>query len=388
MKKLIKLFTLAFAMVFTFTACSTESEVIGGADTSTEINVSDESSASETDEIEKINIVATTFSEYDWLKQIIGDNTDKFDLTMLVNSGVDLHSFQPTVDDIMTVSDSDMFVYISGESSSWVEDVLVGDVNENMMTIDLIDVLGDNVKSEVTVEGMQDDGHDHSEDEHTDEEHDHSEDEHAEDEHDHSEDEHAEDEHDHSEDEHSEEAHEHSHPDEHVWLSLRNAEVVVNYLSAQLGTLDPENADLYNSNAEAYVAELQALDQEYIDAVEAATYDTIIVGDRFPFRYLVDDYGINYHAAFPGCSAETEASFETITFLSTKLNETGIGSIIVLEDDTIQISDTIIESTENKDQEIVTMNSLQSVTTDEADSGVTYLSLMRENLEALKTALN
>ena len=152
--------------------------------------------------------------------------------------------------------------------------------------------------------------------------------------------------------------------------------------------MDPVNAAAYRENAAAYASRLSDLDARYAAAREAADFDTVLFGDRFPFRYLADDYDLNYYAAFSGCSAETEASFETITFLSKKVDELSLRAVLTIEGNDHRIAETIIQNTKNKDQDIAELNSLQSVTGEQADQGVTYYGVMKDNLDVLKAALN
>ena len=242
----------------------------------------------------KLKVVTTIFPEYDWVRAILGDKAENAEITMLLDNGVDLHSYQPTADDIVKISDCDLFVYVGGESDGWVEDALRNATNRNMKVINLLEVLGDSVKTEEIVEGMQEEEHEHEDAE----EHEHE---------------------DAEEHEHEEET------DEHVWLSLKNAKMLVRVISKALQELDPDNKDIYAANADAYVKKLSALDADYQAAVDAASNKTILFGDRFPFRYLVDDYGLRYYAAFVGCSAETEAGFETISFLAKRVDEPFVG---------------------------------------------------------------
>ncbi len=307
----------------------------------------------------RLQIVTTIFPEYDWVMNILGDDPAKADVTMLLDSGVDLHSFQPTAADILKISTCDLFIYVGGESDEWVDDALQEATNKDMIVISLLDVLGDAAKEEEVIEGMQEEEHDHG---HEDEE-DHDED------------------HDH---EHEEEEAEY---DEHVWLSLRNAAVLVNSISDAVQKLDPDHAGSYKKNAAAYVEKLNALDAEYQAAVSAASVRTLLFGDRFPFRYLVDDYGLAYYAAFVGCSAETEASFETITFLAGKVDELSLPAVLTIEGTDHRIAETIVQNTQTKDQQILTMDSMQSVTAKEVGNGTTYLSIMEKNLAVLKDAL-
>ena len=311
-----------------------------------------------TDKTDKLSIVTTIFPEYDWVKEILGDKADNAEITMLLDNGVDLHSYQPTADDIVKISDCDLFIYVGGESDGWVDDALKNATNKDMKVINLLEVLGDSVKTEETVEGMQEEEHDHDHedaDEHDDaEEHDHEEE---------------------------------AEYDEHVWLSLRNAETLCNAISGALQQVDPDNKDAYAANTSAYIKKLSALDADYQTAVDAATYKTVLFGDRFPFRYLVDDYGLSYYAAFVGCSAETEASFETISFLAKKVDELKLPCVLTIEGAQHKIAETIVQNTTAKNQKVLTMDSMQSTTSKDVKNGTTYLSVMEKNLSVLKEAL-
>ena len=331
--------------------------------------------AAKAEESRKLSIVTTIYPEYDWVKEILGSNAEHAELTMLLDNGVDLHSYQPTAEDIMKIADSDLFIYVGGESDGWVEDALKEATNEDMKVINLLETLGENVKEEEMVEGMQEGEHHHD---HEDGDHDH-------------EHESAEAEHDH---EHGEAEHEHHHDhgdepeyDEHVWLSVRNAKVLCTAIEEALAELDAENAESYAANLKSYSEKLDSLDQEYQAAVDGAAVKTLLFGDRFPFRYLVDDYGLDYYAAFVGCSAETEASFETISFLSQKVDELGLKAIMTIEGPEHKIAETIKENTKTKDQQILTMDSMQATDAEDVAAGVSYLSIMTENLEVLKAAL-
>ena len=328
----------------------------------------------------KLSIVTTIFPEYDWVMNILGDKKDNADVTMLLDNGVDLHSYQPTADDIVKIKTCDMFIYVGGESDEWVEDVLETADNKDMVVINLLEGLGDQVKEEELIEGMQGEEHDHEHDDHEDH------DDHDEEDHDH-------DEHEEDHDEDHDHEHEHHHEegeveyDEHVWLSLKNASILVDKISGKLQTLDATNADTYEKNAKAYIEKLNALDKEYEEAVAAGSIKTLLFGDRFPFRYLVDDYGLDYYAAFIGCSAETEASFETIAFLSQKTDELNLHTILTIEGSDQKIAKTIVENTTSKDQQILILDSMQSVTSKDVKDGANYYSVMEKNLEVLKEAL-
>ena len=307
-----------------------------------------------TDTTDKLSIVTTIFPEYDWVRQILGDKADNADVTMLLDNGVDLHSYQPTADDIVKISDCDLFIYVGGDSDGWVEDALKNATNKDMKVVNLLEVLGDKVKNDEVVEGMQEEEHEHEDGEEHEEGEEH---------------------------EHEEEA------DEHVWLSLKNAEVLVGTISNALQEVDPGNKDAYAANADAYVKKLSALDAEYQTAVDNAARKTVLFGDRFPFRYLVDDYGLNYYAAFVGCSAETEASFETISFLAKKVDELKLPCVLIIEGKNHKIAETIVKNTAPKSQKILTMDSMQSTTSKDVASGTTYFSVMEKNLAVLKEAL-
>ena len=464
------------------------------------------------DSSERIRIVATIFPQYDWTRQIIGDNMDNFELILLQDTLVDLHSFQPSISDIVTISDSDLFIYVGGHSDDWVENVMRQATNPDMIVINMMDALGSAIRYEEFVEGMEhghdcahdhDHHHDHDcddddcdDDHHHDHNHDHDcddydcEDDHnhasrlvhvsghvyisrlvsaySDDDyecccdydyyylcccdydyypceydwvyeyepcccdygyyyecccdyyyahyynhdHDHSLDSHYHDhdhdhdcdhdydcdhDHDHDCDDHEHGHHHHHHHghhhhhdiyDEHVWLSLRNAIIISHAIADALSELDPDNADDFRQNLAAYTAQLSALDVDFQRMVNAAPNNTLLFADRFPFLYLVADYGINYYAAFPGCSAEAEASFSTIVFLTQRVNELGLHTIMVTESADKSIARTIINNSENRNQQILVLDSLQSVTAGNVRDGITYLDVMRSNLYVLQEALS
>lgn len=288
----------------------------------------------------KLSIVTTIYPIYDWVNEIVKD-TANVEVTYLLDKGVDLHSFQPTAQDIMKVAMADVFIYVGGESDEWVEDALAEAVNPNMKVISLLDELGDAVKEEELVEGMEGE-------------------------------------------EESEEDEEEAEYDEHVWLSLRNAQTLVQAISDTLTKADSDNTAVYQANAAAYIQKLAALDVQYADMVAQAEYKTVLFGDRFPFRYMVDDYGLTYYAAFVGCSAETEASFETIVFLAQKVDELNLPAVLTIEGGNNRIAQTVISATKGRNQKILTINSLQGKPAD----GATYLSVMESNLAVLREALN
>ena len=290
----------------------------------------------------RLTIVTTIFPVYDWCREILGGEADGVELVMLLDSGVDLHSYQPTAADLIRISDCDVFAFVGGESDSWTEDALKGDANPDRKTVNLLQALGDMVLEEETAEGMEageEDGEEEPE------------------------------------------------ADEHVWLSLKNAAVLVDALADAICAADPDRADAYRANAASYREKLAALDERYAEAAEAGSKKTLLFGDRFPFRYLVEDYGLSYYAAFSGCSAESEASFRTIVFLAEKTDELHLGAICQIESADGSIARTIRDNTAGKDQKILTFDSLQSVTAKKLEEGITYLSVMENNLGVLREAL-
>ena len=314
MKRVLSL-ALAFVMLFSLAACS------GAARRA------------------RVQIVTTSFPLYDWTRNIVGD-TEGVEITWLMDSGVDPHSFQPTTKDLVFVSDCDVFVYVGGESEAWADDAVASMKNENALVVKLLDGLQEAALAEEDVPG--------------------------------------------AEPEHEEE--EEGALDEHIWMSLRAAQLCVTMICDALCAVDSENAETYTENAEHYCDALHELDHDYASAISESKLDTILVADRFPFRYLAEDYDLNYYAAFAGCSAETEASFQTVLGLSQKADELGLPVILVTENSTGDIAEAVSEGSQNEPP-VRTLDSLQSVTSEIAADGVTYLSIMEQNLEVLKEAL-
>lgn len=291
----------------------------------------------------KINIVCTIFPIFDWVTEIVEDD-ENTDVSYLLENGSELHSYEPSVSDIAKISSCDLFIYIGGESDNWVKDVLAQKQNKNMVILNLLEILGDKAKEEEIQEGMQEDHH--------------------------------------IEDENDEVEY-----DEHIWLSLKNCVFLCNKIVDAIKSIDSTNSTKYINNLNNFKNKVSELDSKYEEAVSNATQKTILFGDRFPFRYLVDDYGLNYYAAFSGCSAETEASFETITFLVNKINELNLQVIFTIEGNNNGVAETIKNSTETKNQKILVLNSMQSISKTDIKNGTTYLSIMTSNLENLKQAL-
>lgn len=318
----------------------------------------------------KINIVCTTFPLYDWTMKLAGEDNRNVNVTLLIANGADAHSYQATARDIAMLSSCDVLVYVGGESDQWVEDAIQSTYHEKRQIVRLMDYLEDRVLVEEIVDGMQHehgDGFDHEDAHNHAQEHDHEEG------------------HDHEE-EHEHEG-EHEEYDEHVWLSLRNAQIMCRVLEDVLCRQDAAQTGRYHTNADAYCEELDALDEKMCDIVSKSSKDTLIFGDRFPFRYWMEDYGLQYYAAFPGCSAESEASFETITFLAKKMDETKSDSILILENSGTQIAQTIIDNTEKKNQSIVCLDSMQAVTGKQIKEGISYLQIMKQNVDLMEQVL-
>ncbi len=322
-KRVWYIITLLLMVAIIFTACTKDENFSG-------------------DEEEKIKIIATTFPSYDWMREIIGEESDGLELTLLMDKGVDLHSFQPSIEEISNIKNSDLLIYVGGTSDKWVDDLLA--INETDLTaIGLMNVLGDGIKEEVIVEGME---HDHEDHEHEGE------------------------------------------LDEHLWLSLKNAGLFSRAFAQKLGEIDPDNAEVYKKNADSYIEKLEILDNQFREVVEKAPNKYLIFGDRFPFRYLVDDYGLDCYAAFSGCSTEIEASFETISFLSNKMDELKLASILVIDNSDQKIATTILNNSKDPNRKILVLDSMQSVNSSDIKSGTTYLSIMEKNLKILEESLN
>lgn len=347
MKKFAAFAMFVLATALMFVACSAESNEKAPAQ-------------------KKVSIVATIYPQYDWLKNILGDRLDAVNLKLLIKNGTDLHSYKPSAQDIATIASADMVVFVGGESDEWIEKALKATPKEGRVQVNLMEALGDRVKEEEVVEGMQEETKDERRETKEIAEENHK---------------------------HGEEAEEHEHAeahenDEHIWLSLKNAELLVMNLADALSKVDTAHATEYHMNAGLYIAKISALDAQYRAATDSAHFKTILFGDRFPFRYLVDDYGIKYFAAFVGCSAESEASFETVAFLAGKMDSLALPAIFTIDGSNGKIARAILDaSKKSKETSVLTLNSMQSVTDAQMQSGTDYLSIMQSNLEVLKKAI-
>ena len=284
---------------------------------------------------DRLHIVATIMPEYDWVMNVLGENPGNAEVTLLLESGADLHSYQPSAADIMKIADCDVFICVGGESDKWTEDALKESRNPELAVIRLLEIDGAGVREEETPEGAEE--HEHEEE-----------------------------------------------YDEHIWLSLRSAQVLVQKISDVISEKDPDHADIYSANTAGYLEQLAALDQQYQETVSNAEFQSLLFGDRYPFRYMADDYGLTCYAAFSGCSAETEASFETVLFLAGKLDELGLNHVMTIEGSDGRIAKTIIENSNDKNRDILTLNSMQG----SMDKNTSYLDVMNDNLNVLKEALN
>ncbi|MGN1103652.1 MAG: metal ABC transporter substrate-binding protein [Candidatus Coproplasma sp.] len=289
----------------------------------------------------KKKIVCTIFPQYDWVVNILGDKSEEYELCLLTDTGVDLHNYQPSFSDVAKIAASDLFIYVGGESDGWVEGTLASYPAENRLTICMIDLV-DAIEEEES-EGEEEHDHDHGEEEEY---------------------------------------------DEHVWLSLRNAQTIVGELTEKICVLDKDNAAYYRTNAENYNKKLDELDAQYAEVVAGAKYNTLVVADRFPFLYTVRDYGLNYYAAFSGCSAATEISLATKNMLVNALNDLKLGCVIVTESSDKSVAQSVIAASDDVNRQILVLDSCQTVNRAKIQSGYTYLGAMTANLETLRSALN
>ena len=282
-------------------------------------------------------IVATNFPAYDAARAILG-NTDTIELKMLLNPGSEIHDFEPTPKDVKNIINSSLFIYVGGESDEWIDDIL-SDINKDktklVKLMDLVDL-----KEEEIVIGMEAD---------------------------------------------EEEEEEEVEYDEHIWTSPLNEIIIINYLKEQIIEIDPDNKDIYEENANNYIRELEEIDNEFREVVKNGKRHTIIFGDRFPLRYFVDEYDLDYYAAFPGCSEQTEASAKTISFLINKVKDEDIPVVFKIELSNGKIADTIANETNSKVLEFATAH---NISVKDFKAGVTYVDIMRNNVNVLKEALN
>ena len=301
---------------------------------------------------DKVSVVCTTFPQYDWVRNLLGDAAEEFEVSLLVKNSADIHNYQPSAQDMIAMKEADLFLYVGGESDAWVEDIMKADGTLSDKSVSLVAALGDKSLVEEIVEGME---HDH--------EHGHG--------------------HGHEKD------HEHADEvlDEHVWLSLENAEILCQYISGRLQELAPDEAIVIAENTATYVKELHELGVEYQEVVDESAHNALIFGDRFPFRYLTEDYDLEYYAAFAGCNAEVEAGFDTIIGLAGKVDELKVPCVLVIDGSDKSLAEAILQAAGKSDKEILTLDSMQSVSWEDILGGANYLDIMRANLAVLRKAL-
>lgn len=313
---------------------------------------------SDTDGNGKIQVLCTDFPQYDWARNIIG-RTDKIELSMLFKNGADAHSYQPSANDIIRITHSALLIYNGGASDESIEDILDSSAQKTDR-FSCMNIVSDSILNEDDL-NIESDSHGH--------EHKHSH------------------EHHHNEDE-SADNKDYDESDEHIWLSIKRVQRICAALGEKFAQIDPDNAETYRTNANIYCMILDALDGEYTQTVNSAKNNNIIVADRFPFLYLAKDYGLNCHAAFPGCSAETEASFKTVVSLANELDELNLSYIVTTDNPTSETASAVIKASGRTDVQTVTLNSLQGVTDNDISNGLTYISAMTQNLDVLKRVLN
>lgn len=322
MKNLIKIYSIVALCAFLLLGCNT-------------INSAQKDN--------KLSVVTTIFPQYDFVREIAGDNVN---LSMLLKPGSESHSYEPTPKDIITIQNCDVFIYVGGESEKWAEDILDSIDTKNIKIISLMECV-DIVEEEI-VYGME---HEHEDDVHHEDEHSHDEE---------------------------------IEYDEHVWTSPKNAIKIVNQISAVLSSLDEKNKDKYNKNTKEYITKLEELDSLFKSIINNSSRKTLVFGDRFPFRYFADAYGLDYYAAFPGCSTETEASAATVSFLINKVKDDNIPVVFYIELSNEKMADTICEATGAKK---LLLHSCHNITKKDFDNGISYLDLMEVNANNLVEAL-
>ena len=297
-------------------------------------------------EDDKLTILCTLFPQYDWLRNIT-EGAEGVELSLIIANGSDPHSYQPTATDIMNISNCDVLVYLGGDSDMWLREALERSNNENITKVALSELDGITLR-EISASSHSHEGH-----------------------------------------EHSHEGHEHSSVDEHLYLSLKNASVATKGLADALSAKDPENAELYAKNAEAYIEKLEGMGAEFESSLASLDEESrfMLFADRFPFVYLLSDYGVHYSAAFEGCTTDVDASFDTVIRLIEEADEHEIRYIAVTESSDKALAETVASSTKTNIEEIIVLNSMQAVTSSQIKNGADYISIMQENLNAIKKAL-
>lgn len=282
---------------------------------------------------DKLLIVVTAFPHYDFVRQIVKD-TENVEVRMLISPGREVHTYDPSVEDMVSISECDIFIYTGGHSDVWVDSILASSDNKDMTVISFMEICSDGDHEE---HGHEHSGHD-----------------------------------------------DHDHYDEHVWTSPVFASEIASHICETLCEKDPENAEDYTANCQRFMSELSLLDKEFSDISESAKRDEIIVADRFPFQHLVTEYSIDYSAAYPGCSSSTEPSALTVAKLSQKVKNDDIPVVFTIEFSNGNIAENVTEGT---NAEILTLHSCHNVSAEEFENGITYLDLMQKNAQNLRKAL-
>lgn len=334
----------------------------------------------------RLKIVTSLFPYYDMARAVIGD-VKGIDLKMIVTPGQDSHSFEPTPSDVIQMENADVLIYNGGSLETWIDTLLDSLNNKNQIQMKMMDYV--DVLNEEIVEGMDTrfdshDEHSHSEDSHNHKEHSHSEDSYNQEEGSHSEDSLKNEEHSHDSEVSDYEEESHNETDEHIWTSPVNEIIMTEKICETLSKALPEEKENFQKNAENYISQLKELDNEFRTIVENAKTKEIIFADKFPLQYFTKEYGLKYYAAFPGCGSDMEPSAKTIAFLVDKIKEDNIKAVFYLELSSHIVADAIETDTGAKPLQF---NSCHNITQKQFDSGVTYVDLMKENVNNLKIAL-
>lgn len=319
-KKAISVIVAGLLILGSLTGCSTEESVSN----------------------DKLKIVTTIFPTYDWAKGVLGDKIDDYEVTFLTDSGLELHSYTPSVEDIRKIVEADLFIYVGAQSDLWVDHTLEQVTNENQIRLNLVEIVEGELRAKEIKEGMQVVEDDCCEDDYF---------------------------------------------DEHVWMSIKNAMMISEQIQNALSEIDPENADIYETNGSEYIEKLGELDGVFRESLAGKDARAVVFPDRFPFLYLFADYDLEYYAAFASCSAESEVSFQTLTYLTQKLNELDSDYVLNVDRTNHDIAQSVISNSKNKNQEILYMSAMENVTEGDVNDGLTYISVMEKNLETLLVAL-
>lgn len=280
----------------------------------------------------KLKIISTVFPPYDLARQIAGDNAD---ISILLPPGSESHTYEPTAKEILEIQNCDIFLYIGGENEQWAEKIISSNKSDSVKTVKLIDCVKTLEEADL-----------------------------------------------HEEEHHEEHSHE---ADEHIWTSPKNEQLMLTAVYDAICEADPENKAVYTKNKDSYNEQLSELDKAYKEAIDNAKNKTIIIADKFPFRYLAEEYGLDCYAAFSSCSDESEPSAAAMTSLISKIKEQNIPVVYYLEFSSTKVADTLCSETGASS---LMLHSCHNVSKEDLEKGISYVDLMKQNLENLKTALN